>query len=83
MGTLQADWVRSSDGTECEIREAYQDSEAVLKHQSNHRDLIMTIFGKSGTPYQVTICGNPSTEVLENVRAVVLDVKLFSFLTGL
>jgi|GEM_PF-4104728 len=43
----------------------------------------MTIFGKSGTPYQVTICGNPSTEVLENVRAVALDVKLFSFLTGL
>ena len=36
-GTLQADWFLSSDGTECEIREAYEDSEAVLKHQSNLR----------------------------------------------
>ena len=34
-------------GTECEIREAYEDSEAVLKHQSNLRDLIMTIFENS------------------------------------
>jgi quinol monooxygenase YgiN len=31
-GTLQADWFLSSDGTECEIREAYENSEAVLKH---------------------------------------------------
>lgn len=82
-GTLQADWFLSSDGNECEIREAYEDSEAVLKHQSNLRDLIMTIFGKFGTPYEVTIYGNPSTEVLENARAGGLDVKLFSYLTGL
>lgn len=82
-GTLQADWFLSSDGTECEIREAYEDSEAVLKHQSNLRDLIMTIFEKFGTPYEVTIYGNPSTEVLENARAGGLYVKLFSYLTGL
>ena len=81
--TLQADWFLSSDGTECEIREAYEDSEAVLKHQSNLPDLIMTIFGKFGTPYEVTIYGNPSTEVLESARAGGLDVKLFSLLTGL
>jgi hypothetical protein len=43
----------------------------------------MTIFGKFGNPYEVTIYGNPSTEVLENARAAGLDVKLFSFLTGL
>ena len=82
-GTLQADWFLSSDGTECEIREAYEDSEAVLKHQSNLRDLIMTIFGKFGTPYEVTIYGNPSTEVLEYARADGFEIKLFSLLTGL
>ena len=82
-GTLQADWFLSSDGPECEIREAYENSEAVLKHQSNLRDLILTIFEKFGTPYEVTIYGNPSTKVLENARAGGLDVKLFSFLTGL
>jgi hypothetical protein len=43
----------------------------------------MTTFGKFGTPYEVTIYGNPSTEVLENARAGGLNVKLFSFLTGL
>ena len=31
QGTLQADWFLSSDGTECQIREAYEDSEACLK----------------------------------------------------
>lgn len=82
-GTLQADWFLSSDGTECEIREAYEDSEAVLNHQSNLRDLIITIFGKFGAPYEVTIYGNPSTKVLETARTGGLDVKLFSLLTGL
>jgi len=43
----------------------------------------MTIFGKFGTPYEVTIYGKPSTEVLENARAEGLYMKLFSFLTGL
>jgi hypothetical protein len=43
----------------------------------------MIIFRKFGTPYEVTIYGNPSTEVLENARAGGLDIKLFSFLTGL
>ena len=43
----------------------------------------MTIFGKFGTRYEVTIYGNPSTEVLESARAGGLDVKLFSLLTGL
>ena len=82
-GTVQSDWFVSSDGTECEIREAYEDSEAVLKHQSNLRDLIMTIFRRFGTAYEVTIYGNPSTEVLKSARAGGLDVKLFSLLTGL
>ena len=76
-GTLRTHWFLSSDGTECEIREADEDSGAVLKHQYNLRDLIMTIFGKFGTPYEVTIYGNPSTEVSENARAGELDVKYF------
>lgn len=43
----------------------------------------MTIFAKLGTPYDVTSYGNPSTLILVNTRDGGLDVKLFSFLTGL
>jgi quinol monooxygenase YgiN len=82
-GTLQADWFLSSDATECEIREAYKSSQAVLEHQSNLRESIARIFVRFGTPYSVTIYGDPSTEVLENARAGGLDVKVFSLLAGL
>jgi hypothetical protein len=69
--------------TECEIRETYESSEAALRHQFNLQESIKTIFKKFGTPYLVTIYGNPSLEVLQNARAGGLDAKVFSFLVGI
>ena len=82
-GTLQCDWFLSSDMTECEIREAYESSEAALTHQSNLQEMIRIIFEKFGTPYSVTIYGNPSSEVLQNARTGGPDAKVFSFLVGI
>ena len=41
-----------------------------------------TIFEKFGTPYSVTIYGNPSAEVIEIARRGGVDVKEFSLLVG-
>lgn len=83
IGTLQCDWFLSSDMTECEITETYESSEAALKHQTNLQDSIRTIFEKFGTPYSVTIYGNPSSKVLQNAKAGGLNAKVFSFLVGI
>jgi len=82
-GILQCDWFLSSDTTECEIRETYESSDAALKHQTNLQDSIRTIFEKFGTPYSVTIYGNPSSDVLQNAKAGELHAKVFSFLVGI
>ena len=82
-GTLQCDWFLSSDKTECEIREMYESSEAALAHQTNLEESIKDIFQKFGTPYSVTINGDPSAEVLENTKAGGLDAKIYSFLVGI
>lgn len=82
-GTLQFDWFISSDKTEVEILEVYANSEAALKHQEYLGELQRIIFKKFGAPYSLTIYGNPSPNLLENVKASKMDVKIFSFLQGL
>ena len=82
-GTLQFDWFISSDKTEVEILEVYASSEAALKHQEYLGELQGIIFKKFGAPYSLTIYGNPSPKLLENVKASKMDVKIFSFLQGL
>jgi quinol monooxygenase YgiN len=80
-GTLQSDWFLSSDMTECEIREIWESSEAVLKHQSNLRDFSVRFFEKFSTPYSVTIYGDPSTQILENAKAG--GIEVYSLLASL
>jgi hypothetical protein len=54
-----------------------------LAHQLNLRKSAAAIFEKFGTPYLVTIYGDPSAEVIEIARAGGIDVKEFSLLLGL
>jgi quinol monooxygenase YgiN len=81
--TLQYDWFLSSDKTECEIREIYKSSEAVLKHQSNIREPLGALFEKFGSPNSLVIYGDPSPELLEYAKASGIDIKIFTYLQGL
>ena len=81
--TLQYDWFLSSNKTECEIREMYKSSEAVLTHQSNIREPLHALFKKFGSPSSVAIYGDPSPELLEHTKASGIDIKRFTFLQGL
>jgi quinol monooxygenase YgiN len=82
-GTLQADWFISGDMAKCEIRETYASSESALAHQDHLRELQGIIFKKFGLPYSVVIYGDPSPELLKNVKAGGMDVKIFTLLQGL
>jgi hypothetical protein len=81
-GTLQFDCFINDDKTECEIREAYESSEAALAHQDHLRELQRILF-KKFAPHSVTIYGNPSPELLENAKAGGFDLEVFSFIQGL
>jgi quinol monooxygenase YgiN len=82
-GTLQYDWFISSDKTECEIRETYENSEAFLAHVSNLREPLRILFEKFASDHSVVIYGKPSPELLENAKARRIEVKVFSLLQGL
>jgi quinol monooxygenase YgiN len=82
-GTLQYDWFISSDKTNCEIREAYESSEAFLSHVSNLREPLRILFEKFASDHAVVIYGDPSPEVLENAKDRGINIRIFSLLQGL
>ena len=81
--TIQYDWFISSDNTECEIRETYENSEAFLAHLSNLGDLLQILYEKFASDHSVAIYGDPSTELLEKLKGRGVDTKFFSLLQGL
>ncbi len=83
LGTLQYDWFLSEDETECEIREAYESSHALLAHVSNLREPLGVLFEKYATDHSVVVYREPSVELLENAKTRGVDFRVYSFLQGL
>lgn len=83
IGTLQYDWFLSEDNSECEIRETYENSQALLDHVLNLKEPLGILFEKFATDHSVTIYGAPSPELLENAKARGVPLTLFWFLEGL
>jgi quinol monooxygenase YgiN len=82
-GTLQYDWFISSDNTDCEIRETYENSDALLAHVENLREPLKILFEQFATDHSVLIYGDPSAQLLENAESRRIDFKIYSFLQGL
>ena len=82
-GILQYDWFLNEDKNVCEIRETYENSEALLLHVTNLREPLRVLFEKYATDHSVTIYGEPSAELLENAKARGVDITIYSFLEGL
>jgi quinol monooxygenase YgiN len=45
-GTLAYDWYLSKDGTECEVREAYVDADALVDHAFHVREARDALFAE-------------------------------------
>ena len=82
-GTLQYDWFLNDDNTECEIRETYENSDALLAHVENLRESLRTLFERFATDHSVIIYGDPSAELLENAKSRGVSFKIYSLLQGL
>jgi quinol monooxygenase YgiN len=82
--TLHYDWYLSEDGTRCEIREAYVDSDGVIEHRiENVRDATNELFSKFADDPVVTVYGDASPKLVEFGNARMGDsIRWFSFLGG-
>jgi quinol monooxygenase YgiN len=58
-GTLAYDWYLSTDGTECEVREAYVDPDALIDHASHVREARDVLFSEFAYGHHVVFYGDP------------------------
>ena len=79
-GTFKYDVYISSDKTECEVRQEYKNSEAVLEHMANLRETLKKAYIDFPIDH-VNIYGDPSPELLEAVKGI--DIGVYSFSQGL
>ncbi|MHA2281592.1 MAG: putative quinol monooxygenase [Promethearchaeota archaeon] len=78
--TLKYDWFLNSDQTECEIREEYKSSEAVIEHVINLGGTLQKLL-TDFPPERFAVYGDPSPQLLEMLKGV--DTKFYSFFQGL
>jgi len=82
-GTLAYDWFLSQDGTECEVREAYVDADALVEHAMNVREARAAMFAEFAYDHKMTFYGDPSPRLVALVNKVGVDVRWFAPLQAL
>jgi quinol monooxygenase YgiN len=80
---LRYDWFLSDDGSECEVREAYVDADALLKHQQQIAEAKMKLFREFVAGHTMTFYGEPSPALVGTLKAMGTTYTTFSFLQGL
>ena len=81
--TLRYDWFLSSDGTECEVREAYTGPEGLIEHNSNIREARTKLFKDYADNHFMVFYSEPSQSLLDLLKAHQVGFKWFSFVRGL
>jgi hypothetical protein len=81
--TLRYDWFISTDGTECEVREAYTGPEGLVEHNGNIFEARAKLFRDYADNHFMTVYGEPSQELLDLFVTHKVAFKWFSFVQGL
>ena len=82
--TLRYEWFISNDGTQCEIREAYVNSDGLIEHRIHIGDALNVLFSEYADAHTVTVYGDPSPKLMDLANAQMAgNVKWYSFLKGL
>jgi quinol monooxygenase YgiN len=81
--TLRYDWFLSSDGSECEVREAYTGPEALIEHNSHVLEARTKLFRDYADNHFMTFYGEPSQPLLDLLKLHAVGHKWFSFVEGL
>ena len=81
--TLRYDWFLSTDGTECEVREAYTGPEGLIEHNTHILEARTKLFNDYADNHFMTVYGEPSQPLLDLLNAHRVGFKWFSFVQGL
>jgi quinol monooxygenase YgiN len=81
--TLRYDWFLSTDGTECEVREAYTGPEGLVEHNSHILEARNKLFRDYADNHFMTLYGEPSPLLLDLLKTHQVGFKWFSFVQGL
>jgi quinol monooxygenase YgiN len=81
--TLRYDWFLSSDGTECEVREAYTSPEGLIEHNTHILEARTKLFKEYADNHFMTVYGDPSQPLLDLLNVHKVGFKWFYFVQGL
>jgi len=81
--TLRYDWFLSTDGTTCEVREAYTDPEGLIEHNTHVLEARNKLFRDYADNHYMTVYGEPSQKLLDVLNAHRVGFKWFCFVQGL
>jgi quinol monooxygenase YgiN len=81
--TLRYDWFLSTDGTECEVREAYTCPEGLIEHNTHILEARTKLFKEYADGHFMTFYGEPSQPLLDLLKAHAVGYTWFRFLQGL
>ena len=79
-GTLAYDWFLSNDGTECEVREAYVDADALVDHAFHVREARDVMFERFAFDHEMAFYGESSPRLVELVDKIGVNVTHFTLL---
>src|SRR5690349_14736965 len=83
--TLRYDWFVSTDGTACEVREAYTGPEGLIEHNKNILEARSKLFQDYADNHFMTFYSEPVPELVDLAKRLHMEnqFKWFSFVKGL
>jgi quinol monooxygenase YgiN len=68
--TARYDWFLSEDGTECEVREAYVDADALIEHSQHIAEARNALFRDFADDHTITLYAEPSPALAKAMEAM-------------
>jgi quinol monooxygenase YgiN len=81
--TLRYDWFLSTDGTQCEVREAYTGPEGLIDHNAHIVEARTKLFKDYADGHFMTLYGEPSQPLIDLLKKHAAGFTWFSFVQGL
>ncbi|HET9386263.1 MAG TPA: hypothetical protein VFO67_14035, partial [Gemmatimonadales bacterium] len=81
--TLRYDWFLSTDGTTCEVREAYTGPEGLIEHNTHVLQARTKLFEDYADNHFMTVYGELSQPLLDLLKAHAVGFTWFTFVQGL
>ena len=81
--TLRYDWFIKEDGTECEVHEAYLNSDGLIEHNAHVMEARAVLFRDFAFDHRMTAFGEVSPQLRELAAKHAGGIAVYSFLQGL